>query len=104
MAAKFTRLTHKVAIQLHPVVESCTICSSRSRRPVWKLLDTPSYDGKLPHPVTYVKMNHPPPIQIQNLERFRNINMAVYCVSVRLEENMSRAGIHGTGSTNEDRL
>jgi len=25
------------------VAESCTICSSRFRRPVWKLLDTPSY-------------------------------------------------------------
>jgi hypothetical protein len=43
MAAKLTRLTHKMEIQLHPVAESCTICSSRSRRPVWKLLDTPSY-------------------------------------------------------------
>jgi hypothetical protein len=43
MAAKLTRLTHKIAIQLHLVVESCTICSSRSRPPVRKLLDTPSY-------------------------------------------------------------
>jgi hypothetical protein len=31
------------AIQLHLVAESCTICSSHSRRPVRKLLDTPSY-------------------------------------------------------------
>jgi len=30
-------------IQLHLVAESCTICNSRSRRPVRKLLDTPSY-------------------------------------------------------------
>jgi hypothetical protein len=43
MAAKLTRLTHKIAIQLHLVAESCTICSSRSRRPVRKLLDTLSY-------------------------------------------------------------
>jgi hypothetical protein len=42
MAAKLTRLTHKIAIQLHLVAENCTICSSRSRRPVRKLLDTPS--------------------------------------------------------------
>jgi hypothetical protein len=42
-AAKLTRVTHKIAIQLHLVAESCTICSSRSRRPVPKLLDTPSY-------------------------------------------------------------
>jgi hypothetical protein len=43
MAAKLTRLTHKVAIQLHLVAESCTICSSPSRWPVQKLLDTPLY-------------------------------------------------------------
>jgi hypothetical protein len=43
MAAKLARLTHKVSIQLHLLAESCTICSSRSRRPVRKLFDTPSY-------------------------------------------------------------
>jgi hypothetical protein len=43
MEANLTRLTHKIAIQLHLVVESCTICSSRSRLPVRKLLDAPSY-------------------------------------------------------------
>jgi hypothetical protein len=43
MATKLTRLTHKTAIQLHPVAESCTILSSHSRRPVRKLLDTPLY-------------------------------------------------------------
>jgi len=43
MVAKPTRLTHKVAIQLLLVAENCTICSSHFRRPVWKLLDTPSY-------------------------------------------------------------
>jgi len=42
MAETLTRLTHKIAIQLHLVAESCTIFSSRSR-PVRKLLDTPSY-------------------------------------------------------------
>jgi hypothetical protein len=47
MCAKLTRLTHKIAIQLHLVAESCTICSSRSRRPVRKLLDTPSYKQSL---------------------------------------------------------
>jgi hypothetical protein len=41
MAGKLTRLTHKIAIHLHLVAESCTICSSRSRRPVRKLLDHP---------------------------------------------------------------
>jgi hypothetical protein len=44
MAAKLTRITHKIAIQLQLVAESWTICSSRSRRPVRKLLDTPSYN------------------------------------------------------------
>jgi len=43
MAAKLTRLTHKIAIQLHPVEESFATCSSLSRRPVRKLLDTHSY-------------------------------------------------------------
>jgi hypothetical protein len=43
MAAKLTRLTHKIVIQLYLVAESCTICSSLSRRSVRKLLDTPSY-------------------------------------------------------------
>jgi len=42
MAAKLTRLTHKIAIQLHLVADSCIICSFRSWRPVRKLLDTPS--------------------------------------------------------------
>jgi hypothetical protein len=32
MAAKLTRLTHKIAIHLHLVAESCTIYSSRSSR------------------------------------------------------------------------
>jgi hypothetical protein len=41
MTAKLTRLTHRIAIQLHLVAESCTICSSRSSRPVRKLSDTP---------------------------------------------------------------
>jgi hypothetical protein len=36
MAAKLTRLTHKIAIHLHIVAESCPICSSRSRWPVQK--------------------------------------------------------------------
>jgi len=44
MAAKLTRLTHKIVIQLHLGAESCTICSSCSRWPVWKLLDTLSYN------------------------------------------------------------
>jgi hypothetical protein len=43
MAAELTILTQKIVIQLHLVAQSCTICISRSRRPVRKLLDTPSY-------------------------------------------------------------
>jgi hypothetical protein len=49
MAEKLTRLTHKIAVQLHLVAEICTICSSRSRWPVRKLLDTPSYLTCYPH-------------------------------------------------------
>jgi hypothetical protein len=36
---KLTRLTHKIAIQLHLVAESCTTWSSRSRWPVRKHLE-----------------------------------------------------------------
>jgi len=43
MAVKLTRLTHKIAIKLHLVAQSCTTCSSHSRQPVRKLLDTPAY-------------------------------------------------------------
>jgi len=43
MVTKLTRVTHKIATQLHLAAESCTICSSRAMRPVRKLLDTPSY-------------------------------------------------------------
>jgi hypothetical protein len=41
-APKLTRLTHNTAIKLHLVAESYIICSSRSRRPLQKLLDTPT--------------------------------------------------------------
>jgi len=54
MAAKLTRLTHKIAIQLHVVAGSCTICSSRSRRTVRKLLDTPSYFGAWSWPLSTI--------------------------------------------------
>jgi hypothetical protein len=43
---KFNTLTHKIVIQLHLMAESCTIYSTRSRQPVQKLLDTPSYCNK----------------------------------------------------------
>jgi len=43
MPAKLTSLTHKIAVQLRLVIESCTGCSSRSKRPVQKLFDKPSY-------------------------------------------------------------
>jgi len=45
MEANLTRLNHKISVQLHLVAESWTICSSRSRRPVRKVLDTPSYEA-----------------------------------------------------------
>jgi len=42
MAAELTRMIHKIAIQLHLVAESYTICISRSSQPVRKLLGTTS--------------------------------------------------------------
>jgi hypothetical protein len=47
MAAKLTRLTHKITIQLHLVAECNIIFSSPSRWPVRKLLDAPSYAGTM---------------------------------------------------------
>jgi len=47
MVAKLTTLTHKIAIQLYLVAKGYTVCSSHSRPPVRKLLDTPSYDVRL---------------------------------------------------------
>jgi len=44
MATKLARLAHKIAIELLLVGESCTICSSYSRRSVQKRLDTFSYE------------------------------------------------------------
>jgi len=44
-AAKLSRLSHKIAMQLHLLAESGTICSFRSRRPVRKLVVTSSYTG-----------------------------------------------------------
>jgi len=43
MAAKLTRMTHKIAIQLHLVAKRYTIHSSHSKRPVHKLLVMPLY-------------------------------------------------------------
>jgi len=40
---KTSRLTHKIAIQLHLVAESCSNCNPCSRRPVRKISDTPPY-------------------------------------------------------------
>jgi hypothetical protein len=56
MEAKFTTVIRKIAIQLRLVAESCTKCSFRSRRPVRKLLDTPSYKSTLVQLVTWVEI------------------------------------------------
>jgi hypothetical protein len=54
MVAKLTRLTHKIAIQLHLVAESCTICSSHSRQPVWKHLVTPLHSNAKGTQISYL--------------------------------------------------
>jgi len=46
MVAKLTTLTHIIAIKLYLMAERYIICSSRSRRPVRKFSDTPSYHKK----------------------------------------------------------
>jgi hypothetical protein len=49
MEAKLTRLSHKIAMQLHLVAESCTICSSRSRL-IWSGASLQNFNvwGKVP--------------------------------------------------------
>jgi len=54
LRSKLTRLTRKIAIQLHLVAESCTTYSYRSRQPVWKLLDLPSYGMRRGSPIRIV--------------------------------------------------
>jgi hypothetical protein len=58
MAVTVTRLTHKIAKQLRLVAESCTICSSRCRRPVRKLMDTSSYNLCSWNCVVILPQNH----------------------------------------------
>jgi len=43
MVTKLTRLSHRIAIHLHLMADSCIIYGSRSRKPVRKLLYKPSY-------------------------------------------------------------
>jgi hypothetical protein len=64
MEAKLTRLTHKIAIKLHLVAESCTICSSRSMRPVRKRLDKSSLPASLCSSVKSVGPHVPPALQL----------------------------------------
>jgi hypothetical protein len=72
MAAKLTRLTHKIAIQLHLIAERCTICSSRSKRPVRKLLDTPSY---MPQVLSGFAL---PPVRITRKQLTLNCSVFVF--------------------------
>jgi hypothetical protein len=66
MAVKLTRLIHKIVIQLHLVTESCTIYSSHSRRPVRKLLDTPSYIILLARLSNNIDLHHQESLKSRN--------------------------------------
>jgi len=80
MAAKLTRVFHKMALQLHLVAKSFTIYSSRSRRPVRKLLNTLSYD-------TYGVITNDVSDYINLLVRITHIicNHPVYCAFAHLK-------------------
>jgi alkaline phosphatase len=90
MAVKLTRMTHIIAIQLQLVAESCTICSSRSRRPVRKLLDTHSYIG--PSPTEKSKSN-----EVFERKRIWNISfrscfhLQTYCVDSQVADSACSA-------------
>jgi hypothetical protein len=79
MAAELTRLTHRIAIQLHLMAESCTIYSSRSRRPARKLLDIPSYNRTV-RPCLSVVLR-----RISRLQRIRNL---IFCSDFKRELRM----------------
>jgi hypothetical protein len=75
IVAKLTRLTHKIAIKLHLVAESCTICNSRTRRPVRKLLDTLSYVSNRLNSYGFYFWFVPP----EDLSLYRAPNEAMEC-------------------------
>jgi hypothetical protein len=78
MVAKLTRLTHRIAIQLHLVAESCTICSSHSRWPVWKLLDTPPYS------ICCIRVSHLKPFWVLSKMNVQNCDPLVLISTVHL--------------------
>jgi hypothetical protein len=89
MGTKLTRLTHKIAIQLYLVAESCTICSSRCRRPVRKLLDTPSYSGKIGTTARISETN------ISQVTAMHQLHLTSYILQVLLQQ-YSYSAVYGT--------
>jgi hypothetical protein len=89
MAAKLTRLTHKIAIQLHLVAESYTICSSRSRWAVRKLLDTPSYCFSFLHAHSTVALN-------KILSKLKNFALVTWSLKLHHVRNSQRSVMTST--------
>jgi hypothetical protein len=108
IAAKLTRLTHKILIQLHLAAQSYTICSSRSRRPVRKLRIHPrmtllimqsslSSRHFLPleskyspeHPV----LRHPPSVFLPSFLRVWNVRGAA--LEEQMQGNVERSAGYG---------
>jgi hypothetical protein len=94
MAVKLTRMTHKIAMQLHLVAESCTICSSRSRRAVRKLLDTSSYCRKPVAHYRHYKNSLLEPL-LSRANPFHMFKIIYYFRSKKLELNRNMKFVFG---------
>jgi len=105
MATELNRLANKIAIQLHLVAESCTICCYCSRWPVQKLLDATSYLTQvwcprefciIPEPLCGQKICFPVTatlrafkiwmldVQLSSLARLEHLSLIIYLIILQV--------------------
>jgi hypothetical protein len=82
MAAKLARMTYQIAIQVHLVAESCTICSSRSRRPV-RILFGHIFVCRTPKNIVG-KYGHPYELYLSVVKLMINLLSKMYILSLLL--------------------
>jgi len=95
MAPKLTRLTHRIAMQLHLVEQNCITCSSRSRRPVRQLFDTPSH-------ISYIRQGENRIMEINKIVKYKKetVVAAVVGLHMNMYECCIRAAQMACGMTN----